>query len=204
MGVKVNYSRRWDSVKKRINRIPKIAFPIMRAFVKTDALSMIKEFHDGIKKKAFGLEKLASGTVKRKRSLGMERPSTPLYGLGDEKKKNSYVNMLRMKKIKNGYNVYASNRKHYGGNIKLNDLLEVHENGTIIKRGNNLIRIPPRPAFLMAYKNVLKKRIKRLKTTGRELKEAIIGYVNDASLQQFNRAVEKMMTGELKKYEIVD
>lgn len=204
MAIKVKFNKRWYDVKKRIKKIPQIAIPIMMAFVKTDALDMVKNFHDGIKKKSFGLEKLKADTIKRKRHLGMERPSTPLYALGDESKKKSYVNMLRIKRIKNGYKVYPTKAKHHSGNIRLNRLLEVHENGTIIKRGDILIRIPPRPAFLMAYKQTLKDRQKRLMVKSREISHALRGYINKATIDSINKIKDKMLTSGLKKYEIND
>ncbi|MCK5603984.1 hypothetical protein KAR91_19005, partial [Candidatus Pacearchaeota archaeon] len=94
-------------------------------YSKRDALTMMKNFHDGIKQNSFRLEKLADSTIKRKRAMAMIKPNVPLYGKGDAKKKTSFANMLRVRKLKSGYTVFASKAKHHDADMKLNDMLDL-------------------------------------------------------------------------------
>ena len=149
------------SVQARINRLPYLLRLILTARAKATALSFIKSFHDGIKNNAFGLKKLKDETIERKRRLAMELPEVPLYGRGDDKKDRSYVNMLRLRKLKAGYRVYPSKAMHYSKKVKLDKLLYVHEHGAILKgAGDTLIRIPPRPALKLAYRQTMGTQIK--------------------------------------------
>ena len=100
--------KRNDSYKQKMNRIkrlPRLKFmnSLFFSMCYGDSLRMVKAFHDGIKKNAFGLKALKDGTIRRKQRLGMELPGVPLYGEGDESENKSYINMLRLTKLKNGY-----------------------------------------------------------------------------------------------------
>jgi hypothetical protein len=185
----------------RMKRIPQKINDTMIYYNQYLALRTIKNFHDGIKKMSFGLERLKDNTIKRKMREGMAIPDAPLYGKGDEKKDNSYVNMLRLKKIdiqgRNGYKVFPSVKKHWKANLPLNVLLRVHELGTIINNHGKLIRIPARPALEMAYEKTLTER-KKLEPS-RMVKKAILDYINKAEWENIE-AQGKRYADSLKEF----
>jgi len=193
MSVKVKYSNTYHAKRKRIVRIPKFLHPVMMAMAKRDAVRMITEFKSGIKSNSFGLERLEDETIQRKRLLGYTLPRVPLYGEGDENKDRSYVNMLRIRNIKRGWKVYPSWAKHHSSDLKLRDLLTVHEFGTIIPTDKGFIRIPPRPAYLRAYKRVLKAR--KAPEAAAEVKRAINKHINDADTSYYQRVQNRLLEG---------
>ena len=196
--VSVIFSQVFEAKRSRIRRIPKLIDDTVLAFSKRDALRLMKNFHDGIKQNSFRLKRLQDGTIERKRSMAMEKPNVPLYGAGDSKKKNSFVNMLRMRKVKAGYKVFASNAKHHSADLKLKDLLDVHEKGRIISRGDALIRIPPRPAFEKAFKRTLKQR--RVQEDAADVRRAYTAFMNTGSDADIKAIQTKAIAG-LKQFE---
>ncbi len=201
--IKVKFSNRYWAKIKRIQRLPKLkeANELMFSFTKRDALNMVKNFQTGIKSNAFGLEKLKDGTIKYKRLQGYELPEVPLYAKGDDEKKKSYVNMLRIRRIKNGYKVAPSIAKHWKASLQLIDLFRIHEFGTIIMRGETMIRIPSRPAFLMSFEKTIKERIK--KEPAKVVKNTITDYINTGKTTRFLREIDRATKG-LEQYEIQD
>lgn len=191
--MKVVFTSRYDSVQKRLDRLPQNTINLIFSLLKRDSLKLVNNFREGIKQNSFRLERLKDGTIQRKRRLGYERPRTPLYGKGDEKRDKSYMNLLRIRKLKNGYKVYPSIAKHYSGRINLRLLFYVHEFGTIIKRGNSMIRIPPRPALLKAYNRYLRsiKKDEKSKT----VRKAINKYIRDGNEQHFVKEQEHILRG---------
>jgi hypothetical protein len=182
--------------------LPRYAVGLMKAPLKRDALRTVKNFKEGIKRNSFALQKLKDETVYRKRLLGMERPNAPLYGMGDSVKKKSYINMLRIKELKNGWKLYPSWAKHYSAAIKLNLLFFVHEYGTIIKgRGGVMIRIPPRPALLKAFLRTMKQR--RMKEDCKLMKQAMIVYARTGRIKALQQ-MEKQFVRGLEKFEDSD
>jgi hypothetical protein len=127
-----------------------------------------------------------------KRRQGFDKPETPLYGMGLRDPRKSYVNMLRIRKLKYGmWRMFPSWGMHWTGNIKLRDLLEIHEHGAIIlrqtKNGQIAIKIWPRPALTMAYDTYLAKMQK--KATSVIVKNAVTSYIdrnNDRMIKIFN------------------
>jgi DNA-binding cell septation regulator SpoVG len=191
--IKAKPSKRSVELMKRMGQVPRIATPMIMSKLKADALGLVRNFHEGIKNRSFNLIKLEDGTIARKKADGMERPTTPLYGLGDEKKKNSYINMLRIRQLKNGWRVQPSIGKHHAADITLRLLYFVHEFGTIITgRNGALIRIPPRPALYRAYRRTLMD--KAAKERSKVVKAAIARYIRegkDASIKQARAQYER-------------
>jgi hypothetical protein len=179
-GIGVSKTKACQEKLQRMKMLPKtMDAKVFKPFTKLMALKYIKNFHDGIKNKSFGLVKLDDGTVKRKVKLGFPNPKAPLYGAGDEKKDRSYMNMMRLHELKNGYSVRPSTKKHWKAKMKLSDLFIVHEYGTIIKRGDTLIRIPARPVSLKAFKKTLKE--KRDLDMDKTVKRIISKNINQAA-----------------------
>ena len=101
--------------------------------------------------------------------------------------------MMRIRKLKNGFRVFPSWGGHHKSKLKLRQLLNVHEYGATIKRGsgNNitLIRIPPRPARLLAYKKYMTEFKKR--QVDKDIKKAISQYIKNADKNWIKKKLEK-------------
>lgn len=202
--IKAEFTAEFKAKLNRIKKVPTMneSNNLFLSIRKGDALTLVKNFKKGIKTNSLGLEKLKDGTIKRKRSLGMELPETPLYGKGDGDKNRSYINMLRLRKLKNGYKVAPSWAKHWNSDLKLEDLYTIHEFGTIIKGAyGQLIRIPARPALLKSYEQTLKDISK--KDNSQMVKRAITGYINDAKTTQFKIEIDRAIKG-LEQFEDFD
>lgn len=192
----VKFSNSYKAKVNRISKLPKYIEGILEAQTKKDASSLIKEFKKGIKENSLELWPLKESTIRRKELQGFEEPDFPLYGLGDEDKYFSYMNMLRYKKIKNGYKVYPSKESHWSKRLSLRKLFLVHEFGAIISGKNGtLIRIPPRPALFNAYKNIMQKKSKDKKETSRVVKAAIKDFVNTGRDSLLRKIQDKMESG---------
>lgn len=196
--MKVKFSTKYWAKVKRIERLPQFMEEMIRALRKKDAYTMIREFHRGIKMDSFGLTRLKEGTIKRKRALGYQYPEVPLYGKGDEERERSYINLLRVQKLKNGYKVFPSKMKHHTADMRLLDLFRVHEFGTTIHRGTTLIRIPSRPAFFLAFQRALGK-LKKEENT-KMVKNAIVSLVREGQLTH-NMTVQLRA---LKRLELIE
>jgi len=195
------FSTNYWAKMKRIQRLPKLGNDIMFGVTKKDALGVIKEFHDGIKRNSLGLDPLQQSTVNKKASAGNKRPENPLYAYGDEETLKSYVNMMRIRKLKNGWKVAPSWAKHHtrGSNqkqLELRHLFQIHEYGCTIDRGNFLIQIPPRPAFLFAYRKWMSKRRKNENTI--EVKKAMTEYINKGTSQYVDKYMEVLADRKLE------
>jgi len=185
MIIKVVKSEDYKNKLLRIKRLPQFMDKFIMGYTKKNILEIKKLFHDGIKDDTFGLEDLAESTIKRKTSQGFSQPDTPLYGKGDEDKERSYVNMLNVRKLKNGWKLYPSWKKHWTYKIQLRELLYIHEHGAKIIRGDKIIQIKPRPAFLLAYRRWLSQ--SKQGTKSKELKKALIKYINEADRKLMKR-----------------
>ena len=194
----VKFSNSYLGKLRRLKNLPKEAMGMFKSPLHRDALSTMKNFKEGIKKRAFGLKELKDKTIKRKQRQGMEHPETPLLGKGDEKERNSYINMLRIKNIKGGYMVFPSRQKHYSRKIELNRLWAVHELGTTIKRGVGIIRIPPRPALLMAFRKTMTDR--RMSRDAKILTSSLQKYAMTGN-KDILKKTEKNFVKGLMKYE---
>jgi len=187
--VKVKYSKNLKAVYARLKRLPRLVNNAMDASIKRDVSNVIKEFQKGIKRNNFNLEPLKQSTIKSKRSKGYPKPKTPLYGMG-ESQKNSLINALAIRKIKNGYRLYRRRARHWKADLPLNVLLAIHEQGAIIKNGFGkgiLIRIPPRPVVDKAIVRALKK--KKPGEPNRGIRRAINQLINQGRENEFKKII---------------
>lgn len=181
------FSSHFKAVQSRLRRLPKLVNDAMDSSIQRDVKNVIEEFQKGIRRNNFNLEALSPRTVRKKKSQGMPKPTTPLYGMGDSKK-NSLINALAFRKIKNGYRLYRRRAKHWKADLPLNVLLAIHENGAIIENGFGrgiLIRIPPRPVVDLAIKRMLGK--KKKGEPSREIRKAINQLINKGDMNIFNK-----------------
>ena len=178
------------AVARRIHELPKMAITIIEMYAQGQARALRSTFHDGIKSRSFGLYPLKDATIAHKDAVGMEKPDTPLYGLGDETE-DSYANMMEVVKDESKRVFYVRPRDEYhevlapDGSIvksrfKLKDLFMVHEYGCTIANGFGkgiLIRIPPRPAMRQAYKKIMN--IIKARDPAKEVRDAVRAFVKD-------------------------
>ncbi len=205
--IKAKFSTNYWAVQSRIRRLPRLMIKQMRAHARRDARAVIQEFRRGIAEDSLRLRRLRPKTIERKEGKGFEQPDTPLYGLGFADKR-SYVNMLHVVHVgqrmfvvrpKAGYH----HGKRYPGDpdpkpktIKLKDLFDVHEYGTIIHNafGRGLtVRIPPRPALRFAYRRYLRRRAKE--DPAAAVRAAIAKYIQAGDTEALIRIHKKMERG---------
>jgi bifunctional DNA-binding transcriptional regulator/antitoxin component of YhaV-PrlF toxin-antitoxin module len=187
--IKPKFSKNYDAVKSRIRRLPKLVEQTADTFSKKDAVALIQTFRDGIKNDSFGLTRLKTKTVLAKSRQGKPKPTTPLYGDG-ENEKNSYINLFAIRKIKNGYRVFARWAKHHESSLSLRDLFEIHEKGALIKMKNGgIIRIPPRPAFSKTFRRFLNK--KKKAENVKAVRDAMDKLIHKGNEQDFKKLFSK-------------
>lgn len=187
--IKPKFSTKYAAVKSRIRRLPKLVEQTADTFSKKDAVALIETFQDGIKNDSFGLTRLKNKTILAKAKQGKPKPATPLYGDG-ETEDDSYINLFAIRKIKNGYRVFARWAKHHSAGIPLRDLFEIHEKGALIKMANGgIIRIPPRPAFSKAFRRFLNK--KKKAENVKAVREAMNLLIRKGNEQAFQKLFEK-------------
>lgn len=185
--IKFKYSKNLKAIQSRLRRLPELVNGAMDASVKRDIINTIKEYQDGIENDDFGLEALTSNTVRAKIRKQYPKPRTPLYGKG-KSQKNSLINALAFRKIKNGYRLYRRTAKHHEADLPLNILLLIHENGAIIKNGFGkgiYIRIPPRPVVDHAIIRALKK--KKKGEPDKSIRKAINQLINEGKDSMFKK-----------------
>lgn len=186
--VKVTYSNKYYAKMKRIQRLPRMMGDIISGGTKRDLIDLKRIFHSGIKNNTLGLDALAEATVMGKIRKGYKRALSPLYGAGDQERDRSYSNMMRITKVGNGWKLSPNNRLHHSRKIKLKDLFQIHEHGAIIRRktknGEVMIRIPPRPALMIAYRQwlVIRRRKEPLKAV--EVRRAIATFIEEGKMNE--------------------
>jgi hypothetical protein len=200
MTVKVKFSNEYEARLKRIARLPQMVEDNVVSHLKGIANDVIDTFQKGIRYNNLGLEKLKEATIQGKLRKSYPKPETPLYGLGDREDK-SYINMMRIRKLKNGYKIYQSKAKHHKSSLTLEQLFRVHEYGcTITTKAGVMIRIPPRPALHRAYERVMLRMKADKRETSRTVKRAMTEYINSSKQDLFNKMKEKDLAGH-KEYE---
>jgi len=175
IGVKFNQS--WHNKRKRINRLPKYAIGIVDLNTKGKAYDFIKLWQSNIRANALGVRRLKAKTVKAKQRLGYTRPDVPLYGLGDDDP-HTFINMMRVFKIKDGYRVAPGRKRHHKSKLTLKELFNVHEYGCTISNGFGKgirIRIPARSTFFLTYADYLSEISRR--RSDRAVRKAIKDYL---------------------------
>jgi len=190
-----------DAQRKRMKRLPELYTGAMFGLRKMDAVNVIKTFQDGIKMNSLGMKPLADSTKKAKKSQGLKKPETPLYGMGLELDKHTYINMLKISRLQYGWKVFVSKAKHWKSKLNLYSLFLVHEYGRVIWQPKRkvMFRIPPRPAFLKSYLNVMEKIKRDKRETSKQVKQAITDYMKDSNDKWFKKQYVKTRSG--KKYE---
>jgi len=194
--VNFRFTKRYEAKAKAFKRLPKIVDRVLVDNAKQCAASMVFNFQEGIRLNSFRLRPLQSGTVDRKEALEMERPRSPLYGLGLDHP-DSLINALRVTTIeregrRTSVRVSPSEHKHHPPvrrgesrrrrarrgekTITLAKLLHIHEYGAFIKRGKGIIVLPPRPAVRLAWERTLKQI--RARKTGEKLRAALLEAIN--------------------------
>ena len=151
----IKFTQHYKKTTERLKKAPRLLEIYIDTMLKSVAQNYIKIFQDGIRKNRFNLIKLKPATIKAKKLKGYKRPSTPLYGKGDDTNK-SLINALLIKKIKNGWRVYPRWSKHHEANMEIRKLLYIHENGCLIKHGKSYIRILPRPVLKLTYDKMIR------------------------------------------------
>lgn len=174
--VRFKPSKNFEAIRSRMRRLPKLINGAMDASAKKDIISVIEEYQKGIYRNNFGLQGLNDQTIRIKSEEGLSKPKTPFYGKGYSEK-NSLINALFYRKIKNGYRLYRRRAKHHKADLPLNVLLSIHEHGAVIKvtkkmrnflhylgihlkKETNVIRIPPRLIVNKAINRALRKKKK--------------------------------------------
>ena len=185
MSVKVVFSDSYSAKMKRIQRLPSLIPGMISGYTKRDILEIKRIFHDGIKNNTLHLEKLSSMTVAEKARKGYSKPSSPLYGKGDNAEDRSYANMLNVTKAGNKWKLKPSTRMHHSRKLKLSDLFTIHEHGAVIRqqRGDTevLIRIPPRPALMLSYRRFLYQKRRDKKEQSKEVTKAMTDLINNGN-----------------------
>lgn len=194
MTVTVKYSNAYKDKLKRMKHLPKLSGHVISAGTMRTAMLIIKYFQQGIRTSSFNLQALKEMTIEGKKSAGFDKPETPLFGKGDRRKKDTYINCLRIKKLKNEVIIYVSKAKHWSGGITLYDLFIVHEFGALIKRGDTIIRIPKRPALFLAYKKYLGGRRADKRETSKQVRRVMIDYIHGGKLA--HKMIEEIKTKE--------
>jgi len=204
--ISVKYSASKKAVEARIHRLPQMMIGQMKAHALHDAKSVIENFKYGISNRLFRLKSLKPTTIASKVARGFEKPDVPLYGLGEEER-DSYINCLHVRNIGNRlYSVEPRNDWHHGKRtaddspehkIRLKDLFDVHEYGTVINnafgRKGLMVRVPPRPALRYAYKAYMAYK----KKTDPEfaVRIAIAKYVRSGDREALARIARKLEKG---------
>lgn len=186
--VRFRYSAHGEAKRSRIRRLPEFLGEELRAVLKRDAVGVIRAWQHGIGKNGLGLKRLAESTIAGKIRKGYRKPKTPLYGAGEDEKR-SYINALKLRRLKNGWKVFVSWAKHHESDLKLSALFIVHEFGATINTGRALIRIPPRPAFSLGFRKYMKSRRRREPT--REVKRAITELIETGRAITHRRIVRR-------------
>jgi len=177
--------------RTRMKAVPRYHADWMDSEYKKYADIYIKNFKDGIKHNRFDIEPLKENTIKQKTRKGYRKPESPLFGLENEPR--TLYNSQQIRKLKNGYKVYTSWKKHYKADLDLRHMMNVHEYGCIIKRGKTLIRIPARPVKKLAYEKTLRDIAKTPK--GKDIKAGLAMYIMKGRLDYLQRLtkVNQMM-----------
>jgi len=174
--MKPKYSKNFQAIQSRLRRLPKLVDETLDTFAKRDATRVIKIYKEKLKRDKFPVDRLSNATVRIKSEQGLPQPRTPLYGSGEDEP-NSLYNALAIRKIKGGWRIYVRWAKHHASDLKLRDLLNIHQRGALImvtdkmrgflhyigihlRADTVIIRIPPRPVLDMAIVAALEMRRK--------------------------------------------
>lgn len=194
--IKARITPSFSEISKRAKIVPTIMQKVFMSGARADAVRLVKIFEDGIENNSFGLEPLDKATIESKQRQSFPRPKIPLYGRGPQEAK-SYLRMLRIRALKNGYRVFPSHARHWKSKLQLNELFHVHEYGAIITVGKGdgakMVRIPPRPAFLRAHQKWSREKLKNSKSP--MIRSALAMYLKSGQENHLNKVQQKIDAG---------
>ena len=191
--------KRMDNIRSRIEKLPKYVGDVIKTKRKNDANIIIKTFQNAIENNNIGVDALKPLTIESKRKLNYSKPETPLYAKGKNEKR-SYINMLYIQETQDGYTIRQKNHKHWKSKLTLRQLFLIHEYGTIIKRGNKLIRIPARSIFSKSYDRALMMQIDN-KQVFKEIQDAKAQYIVSGHDERFKKIMQRLGMGVNKSYD---
>lgn len=175
--IKPRFSQHYEAIRSRIKRLPRLLPAEVENLSYSDAVRLVKLFKDGIRNDKFHLKELKPATVKAKIRMDYAAPTHPLFG--ESYKRERFNNMMEIIRSETRWIVRPKKKDHFKANIPLEVLFDVHEYGATIQ-GNafghpTVIRIPPRPAFRLAYEKLLAEKQKG--DDAAKLQERIARYI---------------------------
>lgn len=186
------YSNKLKDKQKRIKKLAQYIGPYVLGFYKGDAERLIKYFKNGLMRNEFELQPLKNTTIRSKIQKEYENPELPLVGAGLSEDK-SYINMLEVIKLKDGYKIAPKDVKHHESDLTLKSLHTIHEYGTTISlKSGTVIRIPPRPALFKAYKKLMEFKRQNKKERSRMVKLAISQYINEGETKLIDVIISRI------------
>lgn len=202
MSLKIKQNKKVKDIETRLKKLPVYHVDYIDSLYKRYATDIVTTYKDGIKKNELDLEPLKEVSIAQKSKRGYPEPETPLYGKDDPR---SLSNVLKIRKINNGYRIYPSWAKHYSMKISLRDLFKIHEYGAVInvtpkmraflhyinihlRQTTGVIRIPGRHALENAYEKYMKAVSK--KDISQTYKRAITRYINTGKEDYLIKMVE--------------
>jgi len=213
--VKFVLRARWTKKLQALHRAPKLANEAVLTGAQRAAAWTVIAYQEGLRQNSLRLRPLKPSTVKAKRRLGMKRPRSPLYGLGEDNR-DSLANGLVVRNWKRGgrttVTITPSRRAHHARvrrgrklrrawgdrRVPISLLIHVHEFGAFIRRGKGTIIIPPRPAVRTAFERALRK--VRGTSRNKQMRAALAELINRSVDTRFR----SMARFEQKEREILD
>lgn len=188
----IKFSDSYEAKRSRVRRLPQLLMHELEAQALKDAEELVSLFKQGIRRHEYPLKALKPETIERKTRAGYASPSTPLFGTS--RRKNRYNNMLEIVKIGRRWIVRPRKEKHWHASIGLDVMFDVHEYGATIngkaRDGSTVrIRIPPRPAFRLAYNRFLRERLQ--KDPSAQMQKKVIEYINRGNWRAQKRQQRK-------------
>lgn len=185
----IKFTKKLEETKKRLQELPKFMDDVMSSVVKEDCDTFIVSFQNHLRNNDLGITALKQETIDSKKRKGLKKPYHPLYGKGDDEKL-SYINMFKLKKVNNGWEAIPKDEQHHESILTLKSLFEVHEHGMTIKKGNSLIKIPPRPVAMLTYRDLFVK--KKLRKSVSIVSKGILEYILEGSKSTINKFLNRV------------
>jgi len=192
--IKAKITAQGRAKQKRIDTLPEFGEKVVFGAVKREIDEFIETYKKGLENNDFGLQVLHPKSIKKKQEQGFQKPYSPLYGAGKQEK-NSLYNALYIRKVKAGYRILIRTAKHWKADLSIRQLFFIHNYGAKVQIGNEIIQIPPRPVFLLSYERLMN-RIKGDKRLGKNVKRAIVEYINNANVVYADEYLKRYYAGE--------
>lgn len=190
--MKSKTTTRFEQKRARLLELKKYMAPMMDTVLKREAIVFIKIFQDGIKNRTFRVKSLKQSTIDQKTKLGYSQPETPLYGKGFDDER-SYINVLEIKKLKKGYKISPSNKKHHKSDLTLKELLLIHERGFTVKpKHGDAFHVPPRP-ILKKTSDLFNSKVKKLRQKEyKSIREAIKNFIKNKAINGITKIIRSI------------